>query len=816
MKKFICLLIALIILGYRQDFVLAQPQSSPKILHIAIVADGYWERNEEYFDLIKKEVSDVVGKQAQIIFPPDKILEGDWTLPGVQKINNKLLADPDVDFILGMGLMASQDLCTRGDLPKPVIAPIVIDPRGQHIPLQNGTSGVKNLNYLVYPITFERDIELFKEIIPFKKLVNISSKRYRQVLYPLPGDDHAAQKYGDIDIVYLLLDASAEEVLKNIPKDADAVYLGPNLHLPPSEFKKLVEGFIERQLPSFSFLGESEVRQGIMATANSDVFQRLIRRTALNIQRIIQGAEPGTISVAFSPGKKLFINLHTAYAVKVTPNWSVLLEAEMVQVDTTSVFAEQVNLASVIQRTLTANLDIQAKLREVAADAKNVALARSNLLPKLDFLSTGLKIDEDRAHASYQPEQSGTGELNLTQVIFSEPAIANLSIQSSIHKSKQNELELTRLENVVAGASTYLNYLRAQKIYFILLDNLKITRSNLELAQIRQTTGVAGPEEPLRWEVEIANMRKTVMGLHSQMNQVRYLLNFILNFQLNQGLNVSDVSITDPTMFISNGNIQDYLENPIGFDLLTEYLVKTGSDRSFELQQLDALIAAQERALTSNRNLLFMPTIAAFASYSDNFYKKGQQTPFALTTIPQPPEGLDPRVPLYLGQLLSAASPKLPDRKSWSVGAQLSFNLFNGFSKWATERKTNQQLEQLRIRRKEVTAQVALRIRSEMQNAKSSYFAIQQTKLQQEAARKMLDLTTDAYSRGAVSILNLLDAQNAALQTNLMAANALYDFLIQYVQLQRSLGKFDILMTVDERDIFLADLIKFMEGAMKK
>jgi outer membrane protein len=793
----------------------ARPQPASKILRIAIVADGHWERNQEYFDLIQKEVTDVVGKQAQILFPPDLILEGDWTLNGVRQINDRLLSDPDVDLILGMGLMASQDLCTRGDLPKPVIAPIVIDPAGQHIPIKNGASGVKNLSYLVYPITFERDIKLFREIIPFKKLVNISSKRYHQILQPLPSQVQAAQPFGEIEITHLFLDDSADEVLRAIPEDADAVYLEPNLHLPPTEFKKLVQGFIERRLPSFSFLGESEVRQGIMATANSDVFPRLIRRTALNIQRIIQGVEPGTISVAFSAGKKMFINLHTAYAVGITPNWSTLLEAEMVQVDTTSVFAERLTLTSTIQRTLTANLDVQAKFHEVAGDAENVAIARASLLPQIDLSVTGLRIDRDRAQASYQPDRSGTDELSLTQVLFSEPAIANLGIQSSLHKSKQHELELTRLDNVVSGASAYLNYLRAQKIYFILLDNLKITRSNLELAQIRQSTGVAGQEEPLRWEVEIANMRKTVMELHSQMNQVRYLLNFILNFQLNQEVEVTDISLADPTLFISNEQIRSYLENPIKFDVLTEYLVKTGLNQSYELKQLDAVIAAQERALTSSRNSFFMPSIAAFGSYSDNFYKSGQQVPFAMTTIPQPPEGLDPRVPLYLGQLLAAASPQLPDRKSWSAGIQISFNLFSGMSRWSTERKTSQQLEQLRARRKAVTEQVALRIRSEMQNAKSSYFAIQQAKLQQDAARKMLSLITDAYSRGAISILNLLDAQNASLQTNLVAANALYDFFIQYIQLQRSLGKFDMLMTVDERERFLNELIQFMDGVMK-
>ncbi len=110
----------------------------------------------------------------------------------------------------------------------------------------------------------------------------------------------------------------------------------------------------------------------------------------------------------------------------------------------------------------------------------------------------------------------------------------------------------------------------------------------------------------------------------------------------------------------------------------------------------------------------------------------------------------------------------------------------------------------------------SVRIRAEMQNAKSTYFAIQQTRLQQIAAQKMLDIVADAYSRGAVSILSLLDAQNVTLQTKLVAANAVYDFLNEYMGLQRSLGQFDVLMTRQQRDEFLRRLIQFMENTLKR
>ena len=59
MKKRILLLVALCLSVGSEQPVSAQPQSPSRILHVAIVADGPWERNREYFDFIEKEVVDV-------------------------------------------------------------------------------------------------------------------------------------------------------------------------------------------------------------------------------------------------------------------------------------------------------------------------------------------------------------------------------------------------------------------------------------------------------------------------------------------------------------------------------------------------------------------------------------------------------------------------------------------------------------------------------------------------------------------------------------------------------------------------------------
>jgi outer membrane protein len=785
-----------------------------RMFRIGVVVDGPWERNEEMRTQLQAGILELLGRDAPVQVPAEMFLVGNWTLPRVRELDDSLLADPSVDLVLGMGLITSQDLATRGPLPKPVIAPIVIDPQRQHIPIRNGASGVRNLSYLVYPTTFVRDLQLYREIVPIHKLVNISSRPYDNVLPPPVRPLPDVGKSLGLEITEIHLGFSAQEALDSIPADADAVFLEPTLFLPSAEFAKLVDGFIKRRLPSFAAFGEEEVRKGIMASANPDILPMLVRRIAIDVQRIRDGEEPGTLSVGFTPGKKLTINMRTAYAVGVSPKWSVLLEAELAQVDTSAPGALAMDFPEAVRRFADLNLDVQAKINEVAAEANNIVLARSGLLPRLDVGATGLQLDKEHARAGGQPDRSGTFTGSASQVIFAEPVLANLSVQSSLQRSREQDLEITRLNSIVNGATAYVNYLRARKIFFILLDNLKLARTNLEIAHVRQSTGVAGPEEPLRWQVEIANLRKVTMDVQSQINQALYALKQSLNLQLLEQVNVSEISLNDSTMFLSRKELLRALEDPLSFDLISDFLVSEGARRSPELEQLDALIAAQERSLVSTHLSYFLPTVSAFGNYSHRFASTGITSPFQLPSLgaPPPPQNA---VESYLYNLLSSFSIAVPGNVSWNAGIQLSLNLFNGFATRATEERGAFLLEQLRVQRAAAAQKIALRIRVEMEKTKASYFAMQQSKLQQQAARQMLDIVSESYSNGAISILSLLDAQNAVLQADQIAANALSDFFLDYVSLERAVGAVDILMTPEERGDLLQRLHEFMTRAKK-
>ena len=77
------------------------------------------------------------------------------------------------------------------------------------------------------------------------------------------------------------------------------------------------------------------------------------------------------------------------------------------------------------------------------------------------------------------------------------------------------------------------------------------------------------------------------------------------------------------------------------------------------------------------------------------------------------------------------------------------------------------------------------------------------------AAEQNLELVTDAYRRGAVNIITLIDAQNQALLTRLAASNALYDFLIDYLAVERAAAAFGFRLSTEEREDFVRRLMRF-------
>ncbi len=769
-------------------------------VRVGVVFDGEASVTGQLFDLVKQEVLTLTEGEFDVRFETGDVRYGDWTVRSIDAVVQSLLDDPEVDLVIALGPLSSQTFCCREALPKPVIAGIVIDAQLQNLPQKDGASGVHNLNYLTFPSSFERDLELFQEIVPFRKLTVVFNRWFLDEVPEIGEQIRQAVAQRDLGFDLIAIGDSVEEGLAAIPKDAEAVYMAPLLHLSEADRTRFIEGLKKRYLPSFSLFGVAEVSLGVLAGQRDAAFyNRLARRIALNVQRILLGEDPATIPVAVPDRRRLVINMETARAIGIYPPWHLLTEADLLN-EKPEEF-QVLTLREAVELAIDANLDLAAKTRDVAAGAQAVRQARAVLRPQLDFGLTGIQIDRDRAGMDFsaQAERTWTSSLTLTQLIYSDPALANVKIQGRAQLSREQELQQLRLDVVQETMVTYMGVLLAQTVEEIRKSNLEVSRSNLELAQVRRAVGTAGPGEVYRWESEVATARRDLVGARADTYQARVALNRLLHRHLEEGFRTQDVTLDlvmdrrrsrlddavaaddKPTLFRSRQQVLGYTLTPLHFEIFRQFMVDEGLGRAPELAQLDAAIDAQERALLAARRSFWSPEVALQA-------------------------GLDHVV--ETGGEVSSIVDSMEDT-SWSLALSATLPLFSGGARGAEVAEAEEALAGLELQREALSERLEQLIRSELFLTNASYSGIQLSREAAAAAHKNLDVVTDSYSRGVVNVLDLLDAQNASLQADLAAATALYQFFIDLTDVERAVNWFEVERTPQEQAAWFSRLEKF-------
>ncbi len=779
-----------------------------EVVSIGVVVDGPWDRNDEIQDRFEQEIIALLSGDFDVRFPDQAQIDGAWTMEGVRNALDRLLEDPDVDLVLTVGVLGSVEVGRRAVLLKPVIAPLVWSARLQGLPLtDSGTSGVTNLNYLEHPSSFPRDVELFREVAPFRTLGVLRGEAYVSGAAELwTGLEQVADSLGqvadslELELVSVPVSASADSALAAIPPDVEAVYLFPLTQLDPGQFDVLVEGLIERRLPSFSFLGVEEVERGILLGLNPETFwDRLARRVALNAQRILLGEDAGTLSVGITYGERMTLNMRTADAIGISPSWEVVTEADAI--DDAPEEGPRLTLAEAVRGALDANLDLEVEDHVVAAGSKNVGLARSQLLPQLDVSALTTFIDADRAKASVgsQPQRALVGGVTATQLLFSEPAWANLAIQDDVQLSREAQRDALRLDVISEAATAYLNVLRANTFERIQRENLRLTHANLERARVRRLIGAASPAEEFRWESEIARGRSATIQANSQRNVAEIALNQVRHRPLEEPFSTMEVGLEDPSLLTADTRFFDYFGNRAIFRVFRTFMTREALAAAPELEGLVAAIDAQRRVQSSASNSFWAPTVALQASLTGRLAEGGAGTQFSPQLPPGSPD-------------LSGLFPQAND-VNLSLGLNVSLPVFSGGRRFLERSQSYEEVTRLEVQQSAVGERVEQRIRTALHFAGSSYAGIGLAREGADAARNNLELVGDAYAQGLVSIIDLIDAQNASLVADLGAATAVYDFLVDWVEAERAVGRFSLFMTAAERDDFFDRLEAFVAAS---
>jgi outer membrane protein TolC len=307
---------------------------------------------------------------------------------------------------------------------------------------------------------------------------------------------------------------------------------------------------------------------------------------------------------------------------------------------------------------------------------------------------------------------------------------------------------------------------------------------------------MSGPGEVYRWESQLASNRKAVVDAQALRNTAEIVLNRLLHRPIEEHFLTLEEGLDDYLGIIDDERLQEYMGNKWSFRNFRDFAVGEALALAPELRALDAALAAQRRALTSAGRAFWLPSLAL----------QGELT----TTLDESGAGADANLSSLFPPQMASGVPSSDD-VNWNVAISASLPLFSGGARFARRSRAGYELDQLTLQREALAERIEQRVRSALHIAGASRAAVGFSASAAEAARKNLELVADAYSRGVVSILDLLDAQNAALVADLQAANAVFQFLIDFMEVQRAAGKFYSLAPQEEVDEVFNRLEKYFD-----
>ena len=750
---------------------------------VAIIVDGPAPQLTQAVSALATEVNAVEGAGTM---PEVATHVGDFTLARVGELFAAAFADPQVELVVGIGTLTGLHAGAAATLPKPVVIPYAA-PAFQSLPRKGEVSGKPNLGYVAGVLTIERDMARFHDIVAIDEIVVLTDQYIVDALPLLRAKRDWT--FGPVRAHVLAVGPTAAEALAAIPADARAVYLGPVPRLDAKGRAELIEGINARKLPTYAggTDGHEWVELGAFTTLEppDDVTRRL-RQAALLIADGLRGQKLAEASTVFVPRAELAINVATSRSIGISPTFEVLTEAEIVGREQVRKRGEELSIRSAVDVALVQNLDLQAERASIDGTRAQLRQAWASVLPTLSASADWTWLDPDAASPFGNAEHSLKWGLSAQQIIYSPNVPAAISASKAAVRAADAGLDSARLDLVSETITAYVNVLRAANAERIHQQNLKNTRSHLALSEVRVEIGATGRQEILRWQAQIADDRKKVIQASATRNQAEIQLNRLMGRPLEESFSASEPG-PDELGLVSG--IGSFVKDPWSFKRLRAFMVEEAFDNSADIQQLEAAIEVQQAVQRGQKHRLFTPDVVLGAGLSHTFLRAGEGSEEPASA---------PGLPLTA-----------PDEFVWQIGVSLQFALFD-YTRYAQLDETRAAILELETQRDSVRQRIEQGVRSALHQAGASSASVRLSQQAADAAQANLALVADGYRTGVLGIVQLIDAQNQARVTQLAASDARYDFLLDFIQVERAAGSFSLLDDEAERANTLKRLNEFM------
>lgn len=760
---------------------LAVPTVAQQQVVVAVIGDGSGDRFQEFHE---KYIDELLALTSSEFDVQVRRFSGEWSKESIDAAIEKAYADAEIDLVLVTGFVGNQIAAAKQHYSKPTFLPLILDTRLVAGDASLGQSGVANLNYLSIYADFADDLDTLARIVPYLNLVVLVDSSLSSAIPELRDAAFATSAERGIELDMVTHDGVDHRLMNQVPANTDALFIAGLPRMPPADFDQLIEAINAAGLPSYSFIGVPDVERGLLVT-NSDPgdIDRQARLNALNMQAVMLGERAEDQPTGSGSRDQLTINMSTARRIGVSPSFDVMGDAVLLNRDE-EVSGDQYGLVDIARIALDQNQDLQAEEFGVQAGLLEIARARANLLPQVGAsASHTFRDDSPLVSAGLFAERSNDAAISVDQLLYSDAASANLTIQKALQRTRLASLKEFRLDVIQAATTAYYTVLNARSQLAVQENNRRISRANLELAEDRVRLGTSTRADVYRWQAEVARAQILVLNARSTMDQSWETLNRILHKPQGARLALKEASFDEPFV-MTQAEFDQLVMSPADYARFSNFYIKRALRQAPELGQLDAQIAAKRRELQSQKRAYWLPDFSVGGRYTSNLSQSG----------------------------LGAGPQAGQDLNDWSVGVQATLPLFSGGLKKANVSRADYELRQLESLRVSTAERVEEKIRNQLHAAQAAYAQIDLSTTAAEASRKNFDLVSDAYARGTVNVIELLDAQDTSLAASAAAAESLYNFLITIMSVQRAVGGYDYLLRREDREALAIEFRKTLTG----
>nr|MBF0683689.1 hypothetical protein [Pseudomonas sp.] len=245
----------------------------------------------------------------------------------------------DIDLMIAMGTWAGQDLA-REDVSVPTIVASTSDPIASGIIKSAQDSGFDHVHAKVEPNRYQRQVQLFHDIVPFTSLgvVYEDSPEGRTFAAVSAIEDVASGIGFTVKACHAPFNnVSPQQAMDgvtscyaNLAGEVDAIYLTVHRGLTSESIGDVVASLLKAQVASFSMLGSEEVRRGVLMSMAQADYLPVGQFHAEVIARIFHGASPRELSQIWLSPAEIAINLKTAELIGFDPPIDILLASDEV------------------------------------------------------------------------------------------------------------------------------------------------------------------------------------------------------------------------------------------------------------------------------------------------------------------------------------------------------------------------------------------------------------------------------------------------------------------------------------------------------